>query len=132
MKKTARNVVALVATDDTPKELRGALEEAGYDVPQAYAGDLRGATTALSTFVETYKPDVIVLDLHAPVDDALKDILSLKSLRSARGTGIIFACSDRPTRVKLIKTMGAVTVVDGSPDSVLAAVKETLDEREAA
>ncbi len=132
MKSASRSVVALVSTDDTPKGLRPALEQAGFEVPQTYAGDLRGAQTALSTFVETYKPDVIVLDSHGPADEAVKDILSLKSLRSARGTPVVFACSCAKTYPSLPENVGVLRLTDGTVGAVLSAVKDALANRAAA
>lgn len=133
MHKIVRNVVALVSSDDTPSGLRAALEHEGYEVPVVYARDLRGATTTFSTFVETYKPEIVVIDLHSPASDAVKDILSFKSVRSAESTAFVLACSDGVTHAKLPEQMGAIDISgDDGTGVVLRAVAAAITKKRAA
>jgi hypothetical protein len=132
MTKSARRVVGLVAAEYTPEILRGALERAGFTVPCASAYDFRGAPTTFATFLETYKPQVVVLDLHPPADLALKDLISFKGLPIAEHVAFVIACSDRRTCSDLPSHAGALPLGVRDVPRVIEAVREALRAREAA
>jgi hypothetical protein len=126
MEKAARAAVALVSSHDSSPEIRSALERAGYDVTVSNGDEFRESKTAFSTFVETYKPDVIILDLPPPADDALKDFLAFKSAPSAEGRRFIVACSHEPTRVRLPGAIAALPFAASFRDSIVRAVRDAL------
>ncbi|HZU95759.1 MAG TPA: hypothetical protein VFF73_03555 [Planctomycetota bacterium] len=128
-----RPTIALVSAHDRgTRRLRAALEAAGYDVVFGYAPDFRNQTTAFATFVETWKPDVIVVELTPPADDALKDLLTFKTLRQAEKRKFVLVCSDEEMRTKLPEHVCTVALKSDDPAPVVKAVVEALADRQAA
>ena len=85
---------------------------------------LPSATPPLTCDVDVFRA--------APAVDAVKDLISFKSLPSAEGIPFVFVCSEEKTCSELPEHVKAIRLTDGNVDAVLHAVKEALRARRAA
>src|SRR5580704_10855789 len=127
-----RPPIALVSAHDDAPRVLSALERAGFDVAFGYAPDFRAQTTGFSTFIETYKPSVIIFDLAPPVAEAVKDLLTFKSVAAVEGRTFVFVSSDEETCCGLPENVNAIRLDPDHPEPVLEAVRQALRDRRAA
>jgi CheY-like chemotaxis protein len=122
-------VAVLNSNDDTVELIRAWFENAGLLVVSAHLDNIKRGETDLSSFVDTHKPKVVVLDIAPPYERSWLLADHLRSSSPLAGLPFVFTTTNEQRVREFVRDVGELTEIVGKPydlDQVLARVRQHL------